>query len=642
MAGDVSRRLPGPRGGTRGSSMTSLHAPSQQPRLITRRLVLLALVVCLLLVAGLAWGLAGALAADPSASPGGDPVVLRVGWTNDPDNLNPFIGAETSAFEIWMLNYDFLVGYDKDLRPVPDLATSWETSADGKVWTFHLRSGVKWQDGQALTARDVAFTYNYIIDNQMGAFSSLTTFIDKAVAVDDATVEIRCSKPKANILRTWIPVLPEHIWGKVKPSAAGKGYVNRPPIVGSGPFQTVEVKKGDYVKMVANPDFWGPKPAIDEILFVTYQNADSMTEDLLGGTLDAAWGIPSAQFAKIQTTPGLSAIGYNLISWDYLSMNCYVPPAGGASRGNPALRDPAFRRALNYAVDKQRIVDVAWAGRAEPGTTLMTPHTWRDPDYHWQPPADQAYTLDPAKARSLLDAAGYRDTDGDGVREGKDGKPIKLRLWARSESSESQREGSLITDWLRDLGLQIQYQVMDDGVYYDSIWGYQGDTYSPDFDLYIWEWDGYADPGDTLASFTTKQIEYWNEPCWSDARFDALVEQQASELDAAKRAQLIWQAQQEFYEQSPQIVLSYPQKLEAVNTAKWDGWTRMYDGKGAAFYTSYLRDSYLQLKPKAAAAQSSSRLGSGAMTAIIAAAVVIVAGAAALVVRRRRPRREEE
>jgi peptide/nickel transport system substrate-binding protein len=603
------------------------------------RALRLLLVFCLP-AAGLVWGLGPALAASPSGSPSGD-VTLRVGWTNDPDNLNPFIGAETSSYEIWMLNYDFLVGYGLDLQPVPALAESWETSADGKVWTFHLRRGVTWQDGEAFTADDVAFTYNYIIENEMGAYSSLTTFIDKVVAVDDATVDIRCSQPKANVLRTWIPILPEHIWSKVRPSAAGSGYVNKPPIIGTGPFQVVESKKGDYVKLQASPTFWGQKPTVDEILFVTYQNPDTMTQDLLNGSLDAAWGIPSAQFPKLQQEPGMTAIAYNLINWDYLAMNCYVPPAGGKSRGNPALRDPAFRQALNHALDKQRLVDVAWAGHATVGSTLMTPDTWVDPDYHWQPPADVTFAFDPPKAQAMLDAAGYKDADGDGIREGQDGKPIKLRLWARTESPESQKEGNLIAGWLKDLGLDIQYQVMDDGIYYDNIWAYQGDVYSPDFDLYIWDWDGYADPGDTLASFTTSQIEWWNEPCWSNARFDDLVEQQAGELDPEKRKELIWQAQQVMYGDSPEIVLTYPQKLEAVNRDRWEGWTRMYGGQGAAFYTSYVRDSYLNLKPRIAAMQSDS----GSSTATIAAVVIVaalVAGAALLLLLRRRSGAREE
>ena len=367
---------------------------------------------------------------------------------------------------------------------------------------------MKWQDGEPFTADDVAFTYNYIVDNQMGAYSSLTTFIKKAVVIDPLTVEIRCTEPKANMITTWIPILPKHIWSKVGPKAAGASYQNRPPIIGTGPFQAVEVKKGDYVRMVANPTFWGQKPTIDEILFVTYQNPDTMTQDLLSGNLDAAWGIPSAQFPKLEKTEGFTPISYNLLTWDYLALNCYE----GTSRGNPVLKDVTFRQALNWGIDRQKIVDLAWAGRAKPGTTIMTPDSWVDPDYHWQPPADAMYTYDPAKAKQLLDAAGYRDTDGDGIREDKNGKPIKLRLWARAESPESQKTGSLLTGWFRDLGLKIEYQVMDDGIYYDSIWGYQGDTYSPDFDMYLWDCDGYADPGDTLASFTTAQIENWNEP----------------------------------------------------------------------------------------------------------------------------------
>ena len=281
------------------------HPTSQSRGRRRRSRSLLLLLGAAVLCCGLVWGLGSALAADPSASPASGKVVLRVGWTNDPDNLNPFIGAETSAYEIWLLNYDFLTGYSLDLKPTPDLATSWETSADGKVWTFHLRPGVKWQDGVAFTAKDVAFTYNYIVDNQMGALSSLTTYITKAVAIDDLTVEIRCSKPKANMITTWIPILPEHIWSKVSPKAAGASYQNKPPIIGTGPFQTVEVKKGDYVRMVRNPSFWGPKPTIDEILFVTYQNPDSMTEDLSVRHARRRLGHPRGAVPQVPEQPRL-------------------------------------------------------------------------------------------------------------------------------------------------------------------------------------------------------------------------------------------------------------------------------------------------------------------------------------------------
>ena len=134
---------------------------------------------------------------------------------------------------------------------------------------------------------------------------------------------------------------------------------------------------------------------MDEIVFLTYQNPDTMTQDLKLGTLDAAWGLPQAQYKQLQATPGLEALSYNYRNWDYLDVNCYE---GKASLGHPVLRDPAFRQALDYAIDRDRLVSIAWSGNAEPGTTIMTPNTWFDPDYHWQPPADQLYSFDAAKA----------------------------------------------------------------------------------------------------------------------------------------------------------------------------------------------------------------------------------------------------
>ena len=179
----------------------------------------------------------------------------------------------------------------------------------------------------------------------------------------------------------------------------------------------------------------------------------------------------------------------------------------------------------------------------------MTPDTWTNPDYHWQPPAGQLYTYDPAKANQLLDAAGYKLVNG--VRLEKNGKPVTLRLWASSETPEEQTMASLIVGYFRALGIKINYQVMDEGVFYQRIWNYAGSTFKPDFDMYVWDWDGYIDPGDTLASFTTSQIESWNEMAWSYPPYDKVVAEQSAVLDPQQRAPLVWKAQQLFYEQSP-------------------------------------------------------------------------------------------
>ena len=139
----------------------------------------------------------------------------------------------------------------------------------------------------------------------MGLFIDYVKFITKVEATDDTHVVFTCSKPKANMLGLWIPILPEHIWSKISPKDAEKSFKNPPPIIGSGPFQTVEVKKGSFVRMVANKDYWKGAPKVDEVIFQTYQNQDTMAQDLKTGAIQTGWNIPSAQFAPLDSEPDL-------------------------------------------------------------------------------------------------------------------------------------------------------------------------------------------------------------------------------------------------------------------------------------------------------------------------------------------------
>ncbi|HET6496918.1 MAG TPA: ABC transporter substrate-binding protein, partial [Thermoleophilia bacterium] len=162
--------------------------------------IILALALALFIL-----GVAPALA-EESSSPEASPVTLRIGWTNDISSLNPFLGlVSPSDYETYQLNYDFLVGFDAaTLDPEPALATEWSVSDDGLVWTFKLREGVTWSDGEPFTAEDVAFTLNLIVEQGANSYSSNVLFIDEAVVIDDYTVEVRCSDPKADMLATGI------------------------------------------------------------------------------------------------------------------------------------------------------------------------------------------------------------------------------------------------------------------------------------------------------------------------------------------------------------------------------------------------------------------------------------------------------
>ena len=599
------------------------------------RYAALILVGCLASV--LAWALATALATSPTVAPSAA-TVLRVGWTDDPETLNPFVGQEGTAREIYALSYDSLTRYDPaTLTPKPALATAWSHSKDGKTWTFTLRRGVKWQDGRPFTASDVVFTFNYVIENDMGAFTGYTPFIKRVVAIDPYTVRFICTRPKANMLELAVPILPEHIWSHIDPKVAADTYRNGPPVIGTGPFQVVEYRPNKFIRLVANKQYWRGPPKVDELVFQIYQSPDTMQMDLRSGAIQAAAKLPLAQLKTLQGDKSLAMSLQNpqLVVHD-LGFNCY---RGAASQGNPVLLDPAFRNALNYAIDKEQICRVAYFGLARPGETTLVSHYWVDPDWHWTPPADERYTFDLEKAKARLDAAGYRDTDGDGLREFK-GKPITLRLWAIASEPNEQTSGKLITGWLRQIGLKIKYEVLDTGALMDRMWDYKGKQFAPNYDLFLWGWNSELDPNFTLSVFTTSQIGSWSDTNWSNEEYDRLFQEQQSTIDTAKRKQIIDRMQQLMYQETPMIFLAEPSRINAWNASEWEGWVRAPAKVGAAVGAHPIIDSYLFVRPRAATASAQSGVRWDWL--VIAGIAVVAVAVVALVARRARLRPGEE
>ena len=400
----------------------------------------------------------------------------------------------------------------------------------------------------------------------------------------------------------------------------------------------VEYKRSDFVRLVANKDYFRGAPKVDELIFQTYQSQDAMTQDMKSGNLAACWNIPEAQFKPLGKVRGVTTVAYTPLSFDQLCLNCY---AGAESLGHPALRDPAFRRALAYAVDTQKVVDIVYAGYAMPGTTIIQPNHYKDPDWHWQPPADVAYTYDPARAKAALDAAGYKDTNGDGTRDYK-GKPITLRLWALTTYPPSQKAAKLVAGWFRAIGLGIKLEAVEEATLqertYDTVGKGADAKLAPDFDMFIWGWNPDIDPNFILGSFTTSQIGYWSDSAYSNPEYDRLFKEQQRTIDRQARKLIIDQMQQIIYRDCPYIVLAYPESLEAYNTDKWTGWVRSPAKTGGVWYLTEI-DQYRFLEPKTGAVTSKSSLG--LIVGIVVAAVVVVGAAAWFVVRRRRPSVEE-
>jgi peptide/nickel transport system substrate-binding protein len=595
-------------------------------RTATVAVTVVALAILLLLPA-----VAGAAT---SPSPAATPLIYRVGLQSDVDNMNPFSTYNTIPWECFRIGYNFLTWYDADYKPVPDLATEVPTVANGgitlggRVWTFHVRPNVKWSDGQPLTAHDVAYTYNRILRQQLGMYIGYFTGVTKVEAPDDQTVVITSKKPNAVLTALYVPILPEHVWSKV-PDGKVESWANV-PMVSSGPFQVTEVKNGKYVKLVKNPyykDGFGVAPTIDEVFFDMYQTQDGVVADYKSGNLDAAIELDPGFYRSLQGVPGSTSVAAPGLGFHELGMNCYKSPK---SKGNPLLLDAKIRVAIDYAIDKKAIAAVAMDGLAKPGSSLLSPV---DTFFRWEVPADQLRTYDPAKARQLLDAAGYKMGPG-GVRIAPNGKPLKFRLAAFNEYPMDVTAAKKITAYLKDVGIGTTLQIMDENAFTDANYS------NADDDLYIWSWTADIDPGYILSIFTTGQILNGSDSEYSNPAYDALYIQQAQAVDPAQRQQIVHQMQQILYADSPYSILWYNTLIQAFRTDRWTGYSSVPSGGGGAAFRNMLRDTYIDLKPKAATAPTTGGSSTGKIVAIVVAVAAVI-GIVAVVLLRRRPKNVE-
>jgi len=538
--------------------------------------------------------LSGTVAA-PSAK-AADPVIFTVGLIGDVDSFNPFLGFEASSYEMWALTYDYMVGYSmKDMSPQPDLATKWDISDDGKTWTFDIRSGVTWSDGQPLTAADIAYTYNRVLTERVAGnnWSSYLRNVDTVTAPDDTHLVLQLAKPNATLPLLPIPIVPEHIWKNVDEKGL-KTYAAEPangqPVVGSGPFRLVEgTAGGSTYKFEANPDYWGGAPHVDQVVFQVYKTTDPMVQALIKGEIDFAEGITPLQVKALDGKPGITAhngisplfeeIGFNTGAVDTDTGD----PIGD---GNPALRDAAFRHALGYAVDTEQIVKTAYQGAAEPGTTIVPPAYSK---WHYEPTKDELLTFDLDKAGQLLDEAGYK-LGADGKRTMPDGSPIgTLRLFARSEEKASVDTMDLFKEWLGQVGIDAEVTAMDSSSLGDKI-------LEGTYDAFQWDWYVEPDPDGILADFTCDQRGGLSDAWYCDAGYDAMYAQQNQETDEAARIDTVQKMQKQLYDDSPYIVTAYTGIGEAVRNDRFACFQPQPD-PGGVWLIQYGARNYTLLRP---------------------------------------------
>lgn len=507
--------------------------------------------------------------------------ILRVGYMREIESLNPHVIWSVQAYEVMNLNYSYLMSWDEDLNVIPELATGWEVDETGTLWTFNLQDGVTWQDGEPFTAEDVKFTFEYIRDNEMGYFyDKVKEFIEIEV-IDDLTVTIKTEVPIAWMPQVMVPIMPAHIWSEIDPADAGSEYPNDNPI-GTGPFQVIEHRKGEFTRLAANKEFFKGAPALDEVIFIIYANTDVMVEALKQGELDIIAAVPTAQFKALEeaAVPDVMILNADSPSLTELAFNVWEDPE---SLGNPLLLDKNLRVAIEYAIDRQELIDVALMGYGVVGSTLIPPIF----DFWHLDLGDDFRAYNQQMAADILEEAGYT-LGADGVRVSPAGDPLAFTLLVRSESTDTQKMGGMIKDMLAEVGIAITISVIDEGTLTDRI-------LESDFDMFIWGWFCDVDPTPMLSYMTTNEIMNWNDSFFSNPVYDELYLQQQRTLDRDERQKLIHEMQRIFYEEAAYVILSYDPELQAYRTDRYEGWVRN-PRTGAVIYTNVI-DTYEQLRP---------------------------------------------
>ena len=495
---------------------------------------------------------------------------LTIGTTSNIDTLNPFVTFQQNSYAAFEYIYPQLVQYNDQMSDfLPDFAQSWKTSSDGLTWTFDTAPNATWSDGQPLTAEDAAFTFNTILkygDGPAGNLIGGLANVTKVEATGPNTLVVTYSVPAANVLPQLqgLSILPEHVWSQYA-TGDGKGlrqFPNVPedgqPLVSGGPFELASYTKDEVAIFRRNPTFYGTKPSIDGFGLQYFSSDDAMVSALRSGQIQAAINLPPT---AMNTLKGDSSLA--VYDGPGLQFRDFIINSSPNKTQNLELLDPKVRMAMEYAIDRDAIVQTAWLGYAKPGSTILPPAAgvWHDPNIQPLP-----YDID--KANAILDAAGYK-RGPDGIRIA-NGHPMDYTvLFAKDESGAGDTAFQIIQNGFQQIGIKITQRKEDNDAVNTAILG-DNNTYNT-FDLAMWDWYPCCPVPDFILSVVLcSQYGSWSDTGFCDQRYDKMYDQQGVTRNQAARVALVYSMQKLLYDARPYIVLSNDDQLNAWSTG-WDG-----------------------------------------------------------------------
>jgi peptide/nickel transport system substrate-binding protein len=512
---------------------------------------------------------------------------LVIATFGDPKTFNPITANESSSEDIIRFLFASLLNYDWVKQEVEaGIAESWSVAEDKKTWTFKLRKGVKWTDGAPLTADDVIFTwdviYNPKIDNVTADLFKLDGKNFTVTKVDDLTVKVVTPDIYAPFLENFgsVAILPKHVLAKAAADGSftsAYGINTKPAdLVGSGPYKIKQFKPGEITLLERNPHYFvfdkkGQRlPYLENVAYTVVPDMNAMALRFLNGESDAHENVRPEDYErfKVGADKGkfqLLTLGFGLergFLWFNLNTNLNAKTSKPIvdPKKSKWFREPKFRQAISYAIDRDSIVKSVYFGRAQPNFGFVSPGNKK-----WHNAGIAQYPYDKAKALSLLAELGIKDRKGNGVLEDADGNKIEFVLNTNAGNSVREKMSVLIQDDLKKLGITLVYQPVDFNALVDKI----NNTYDYDAIL-LGLGGGGTDPSSSMnvlqsSGFTHQWFPRQKTPAteW-EARIDFLMNAQLKTLDFAERKKFFDEVQTILADQVPMIYTTTPISYAAV------------------------------------------------------------------------------
>lgn len=473
---------------------------------------------------------------------GGTLVDAMVG---EPSGLIAMIAGEAAASAIASNIFNSLLKYDANLDLKGELAESWKISNDQKTITFTLKPNLKWADNKPLTSADVLFTWKLVTDEKTHTpYGSDYKLVTSAEAPDARTFRVTYSQAYAPALESWagLQILPEHL---LKDQDINTTAFARHP-VGSHYYQLDKWQDGEHISLVRNPNATQGQANIDHLVSRFIPDKASQFLELLADNIDVM-GLNPIQYARI--IPARQDISKKIAlykelgnSYTYLGFNLKHQP----------FNDIRVRQAINYAIDKQELIDGVLLGLGEPVAAPYKPGT------RWVNPELKPYPYDPNKAKALLREAGFVDTNGDGILE-RNGKPLAFEILT-NQNKEREMSAVLIQRRLKEVGIDVKIRVIEWASFISRF------IKTGDFDAVVLGWSLSLDPDQYNIWHSSQQAPgQFNFIGYNNPKVDELLEQGRLELDADKRMKIYHEFSKILLEDSPVVYLSAGYGLSAIH-----------------------------------------------------------------------------